>query len=774
MLRLKIDGTLCPIADKHLSLPRYSASKLKNAEGWREGTKLSLGVLSTPETDRLFHFATNIHRGEVFNNTYHSVSIEADGVTLYEGVVTLDAVEHASSGNIYRITIRSGGAEWADTAALTRLNKSSIVAKSSMTLSGIETSWRNNSALRMLPLRRDSYPEDAQTGQYAPQRTWMPHDYHPFISVSEILKSITGANGYTLQSNFLSSELIEKLYISGAYPYIEVAAAQNAMGFKALRSTSTTATAGEDGRVYAWEPVFASNIGALVDTVNPAAVDENGRTMSEAYSNGGCFTFQNGRPVFTPKRDISVAFDIHLRYTTDFSILSSSRLKGFDTIHLSPDCYLKVELQNNYVNHRYNVEGGKSYKLFIFDFDPEDRYSLVDSGTVTSAISTVRMTAGGSGEAVLYVSKKGEGELTPYTGDWAMYDMHVTGEGEREVEVTIRTPFMVYTPSSPMLFNDIFFGGAKSGQRLTLKAGCSITPIFSGAPGYGQDIDFEDIANIDISQMEFLEAIAHLFNLRIYSHRPTKRLYIEPYDDFFSGSVVDWRARQLQEESVMREGVVESFEHTTLGYKQVDGVAARIVDSDSEFGSWSKHISSYGARNGVQTLRNPLFMPTASLNGASGTAPSAEVLTIGDRDTIAADDAVEPRIVLYHGVVPLPNGELWGSPTGERGYPLAAFHSEAMGETLCFEDRDGCEGLHRYYDRELEEQATRGELTCSIYLSPQEYISLFSPEGEWATIRSRFRLQVEGNSSLFRLEAIEEYDPESMIARCLFRQLLED
>jgi hypothetical protein len=512
----------------------------------------------------------------------------------------------------------------------------------------------------------------------------------------------------------------------------------------------------------------------LVDTVNPLAVDENGRTMSGAYSNGGCFTFQNGRPEFTPTRDISVAFDIHLRYTTDFHIISSSRLKGFDTIHLSPECYLKVELQNNYVNRRYNVEGGKSYNLFIFDFNPEDKYSLVNAGTVSSAISTVKMTAGGSGEAVLYVRKNGESPLTPYTGDWAMYDTHVTGEGQREVDVTIRTPFMVYTPSSPMLFNDIFFGGAKPGQNMTLKAGCSITPIFSGAPGYGQGIDFEDVANIDISQMEFLEAIAHLFNLRIYSHRPTKRLYIEPYDDFFAGSVVDWRARQLPEESVMREGVVESFEHTRIGYKQVDGVASRIVASDSEFGSWSKHISSYGARNGVQTLRNPLFMPTASLTGASGTAPSAEVLTIGDRDAIAADDAVEPRIVLYHGVVPLPEGELWGSPTGERGYPLAAFHSATMGETLCFEDRDGCEGLHRYYDRELEEQATRGELTCSIYLSPQEYISLFAPEGEWATIRSRFRLQIEGSSSLFRLEAIEEYDPESMIARCVFRQLLED
>ena len=774
MLKLKIDGTQCQIADKHLSLPRYSASKLKEVEGWREGSKLNLGVLSTPESDRLFHFATNIHRGEVFNSAYHSASIERDGVTLYEGVVTLDAVEHTSSGNIYRITIRSGGAEWADTAAQKRLNKSSIDAKCAMRLGDIEASWRNNSAIRLLPLRRDSYPEDAQTGQYAPQRTWMPHDYHPFISVSEILKSITQANGYTLQSKFLNSELVEKLYISGAYPSIEVAAAHNAMGFKAMRSTSSTASAGEDGRVYAWEPVFASNIGALVDTVNPLAVDENGRTMSGAYSNGGCFTFQNGRPEFTPTREISVAFDVHLRYTTDFSLLSSTRMRGFDTIHLGPGCDLKVELQNNYVNHRYNVEGGKSYKLFIFDFNPNDRYSLVDSGVVSSAISTVRMTAGGSGEAMLYVSKNGEGELTPYTGDWAMYDTHVTGEGQREVEVTIRTPFMVYTPSSPMLFNDIYFGGAKPGQNLTLKAGCSITPIFSGAPGYGEDINFEDVANIDISQMEFLEAIAHLFNLRIYSHRPTKRLYIEPYDDFFSGNIFDWRARQLQGDSVMREGVADRFENTTIGYKQVDGVASRIVGSEEEFGSWSKHISSYGARNGVQTIRNPLFMPTASLTGASGTAPSAEVLTIGDRDAIAADEVVEPRIVLYHGVVSLPNGELWGSPSGDKGYPLAAFHSEAMGETLCFEDRDGCEGLHCYYDRELEEQATRGELTCSIYLSPQEYVSLFGPEGDGATIRSRFRLQVEGNSSLFRLEAIEEYDPESMIARCVFRQLLED
>lgn len=774
MLRLMIDGQQCPLEDGRVTLPNYSASKLRRADGWREGSTMQLGVCSTPETDSLFLHASDLHRNAAFNDTHHHAVLEVDSVAIYEGVATLDGIEHKQGGKIYRITIHSGGAEWADTAAVKRLCNSSVAMNFMMTLRDIEESWNLGSPVAMLPLRRDTYAEDLATGQYAPQQTWMPHDYYPFLSVSSILRSIASANGYTPRSNFLSSKLARHLMMSGGYRKLNVEAAERAMGFCAVRSTASTAMAGEDGRVYAWEPQFASNIGALVDTVNPATLDPEGNPLTEAYSNGGCFSFEEGRPIFTPKREVSVAFDMHLRYTTDFRILSSTRLQGFDRVHLSPACELTVELQNNYIDQRDDVMGGRSYRLFIFGYDADCVYKISGGGEVHSAISQVDMEFQAPRRAKLYVRRSDEADYSLYTGDWALYDLHVTGEGRREVEITVRTPFMSYTPASPMRFNDICFGGAEEGQSLTLEAGCSIRPIFSGAPGYGEIVEFGDVANVDISQMELLEAIAHMFNLRIYSHRPTRQLYIEPYDDFFAGGEVDWRDRQVDDSCIVREGVTEIFEHTKYGYLNADAVASRVAGSGGELGGWSKHIYSYGALHGEKSILNPIFHPTASLSGATSTAPSAEVLTVGDRDMLEGAESLEPRIVIYHGVQPLPAGEYWPSPSGYDGYPMAAFHSATAGETLCFEDRDECEGLHRYYDNELEAAATRVVLRCRIRLTPSDYMALFDLDGEGATLRSRFRLEIEGNSSLFNLETIEDYDPEEMVASCSFRQRLED
>ena len=773
MLKLVIDGRVCPIADKRVTLPDYRASKLRSVEGWREGRRLNVGVASTPVTDALFHHAGNILRGELFNDSYHFASLEVDGVVVYDGVVTLESVEHSPGGKVYRIAIRSGGAEWADTAALKRLNETDIRYTTTMTLASVEASWNNSSGVVMLPMLRDSYPEVAQTGQYTAQHTLMPHDYHPFISVPTILHKIASAEGYTIQSKFLGTTLASRLMISGGYPAVRTEQAESTMGFKALRSRTTTATAGEDGRVYAWEPIFAANVGGLVDTVSPTTLDESGNPMCEAYSNGGCMTFNSGRPKFTPKREVSVAFDVHLRYTTDFRIVSSQKLQGFNIIHLSPGCELRLQLHNNYVNQRNQVSGGRTYRLFIFDYDPTKSYSITGGSAITGAVSTVTMEAQVPPMAKLYVKGSNDSVWSIYSGDWALYDAHVTGVGQRDVEITVRTPFMKATPTSPITFNDIFFGGAAEGQSLTLASGCSITPIFSGAPGYGQVVSFADVANVDISQLELLEAIAHMFNLCVYTHRPTKRIFIEPYADFFSGRVVDWTRKQLDNGVLLNEGAVSTFEHTTLGYQPADGVTVREM-GDAELGTWSRHNTSYGAKQGEERLLNPLFMPTLSLAGTISSAPSAQILTVGDRDDVYSSDNIEPRVILYFGLVRLPEGEMWLASSTLGGYPLGAFHSAAMGQTLCFEERDGCKGLHTYYDREMEERTTRLGLMCQVRISPIEYRDMFDPDGLKATIRSRFRLRVEGNTSLFRLESIEDYNPETCVARCTFRQLLED
>lgn len=774
MITLLIDGIECKVHEDNLQLPLFQASRLRSVAAWREGTRLELNVEATAEMARLFGFAEELYRDYDFNATYHCAELYIDGVLVFAGVASLASVERGAQ-TLYHIVLRSGGDQWADEAALTKLNATKLDARREMTLGSIYESWRDDGVVRMLPLCRDSYPETDATGLLIPQRMLLPQDYHPFLSVKAIVESLVESSGYTLCSNFFASPMASRLMLSGAYRGIETSEAYATMGFKALRTASHTAVASQIGRVDAWGPVGGSYVGFVVDTVDPTTVDEEGNNCSEAYSTGGCFRFEDGYPKFYPKREIRAAFDVHLRYTTDYRIASSKRLAGFDRIYLGNECRVNVDLINRFIDKRDSVADDILYKLFIFDYDAESSYRLEGVGDITEAVSTVKFSAGFSGPTTLYVKRKGASAYLPCADDWALYEGYVETEGRRTVEITVRTPYEVVTPTSPKEFGQIFFSGAQQGQRLTLHAGCSITPVFGGTAGYGEIVEFKDVANHDISQAELLEAIAHMFNLCIYSHRPSKRLFIEPYDDFYSGDVVDWREYQLDDDALIEECAADSFMATTLGYQPSDGATSRITaEYDGLFGVWTKSHINYAAKQSVDNRINPLFSATATMAGMIGAAPSAEVMVAGDRDVVDSSDYVAPRIALYYGLVPLPSDERWPMPVECEGYPLVAFHCPSRGESLCFEDRDGCRGLHRYYDNDLEEQHSRQYVTLNLSLSAARYVALLDPDASCGNIRSRFRLRVGGNSSLFRLEEIVSYDAAKGLARCRFRRLISD
>lgn len=773
-MELRIDGVACPLVNRDVQLPGYNAKRLRSVKAWREGEALKLKIGATTEVERLLGTACDLHRDVEFNDRYHHAELMVDGLPIFAGRAVLIGAEHSSEGDSYEVEVRSGGHEWAESAALTRLNKSNVECRRVMNMLGVHESWEDDGAVRMLPVRRDSYPEPAPTGLYVTHEMLLPQDYYPFISVYEVIRSIVEDSGYKLRSDFLDTAFAKRLMFSGAYHRLNVEAAYTEMGFKAVRTTSTSAVAGSLECVNLCNPLIATNVGNIVDTVNPNTEDEAGIPNGEAYSTGGCFRFEAGRPVFVPKREVNAAFDIHLRYTTDYRIASSTRLKGFDRIYVGSNCYVDIDLQNPFDDMRNEVVAGVQYKLFIFDYDPEMMYSLRGVGEISSAVTSVTFDTGATENVRLYCKSPDDTFYSIYMGDWALYEGYVDERGERTVELTIRTPYELCTPTSPRRFDDITIEGAEQGQRITILPKCSITPIFGGAAGYGQTLSFEDVANHDIAQSKLLEAIAHMFNLCIYSHRPSHTLYIEPYDDFFSGEVCDWRNRQVGESLETRECAAESFEITTLGYQPADGAAARITTGeDKELGTWHLENRSYAAKHANDTRLNPLFMPTASYAEILSLSPSASMLTVGDRDLIAKDDYIAPRIVLYYGMQPLPKGELWPQGTGDR-YPLAAFHIPTMGETLCFDDREGCPGLHRYFDNELRESALRQLLTTEIALHPEEYVALYDPASEGANIRSRFRLRIGGDSSLFRLEEIVAYDAERHVATCRFQRLMAD
>lgn len=285
-------------------------------------------------------------------------------------------------------------------------------------------------------------------------------------------------------------------------------------------------------------------------------------------------------------------------------------------------------------------------------------------------------------------------------------------------------------------------------MSLTLHKECSLQPRFSSAPGYGSAITFADVARHRIRQSELLEALQHLFNLRFHTEQATRTVRIEPADDFFAaGPAADWRAKtDFSQPVVLADIAPEVHERRTWRYLAGDGAVARFdAEAESPFGQWSVTTGSRAAKEGEKTLANPLFCPTISTAGGYSDASSAVIMQVGDRDDVQEDGTnFTPRIVRFAGMHPLPDGERWGFPSGQAEYPLAAFHfagdGAAAGFTLCFEDRDGVRGLHRYYDLQTGRESAGRRITLSLRLAPHEFESLFTPGTGAPDLRSAFLL----------------------------------
>ena len=155
-------------------------------------------------------------------------------------------------------------------------------------------------------------------------------------------------------------------------------------------------------------------------------------------------------------------------------------------------------------------------------------------------------------------------------------------------------------------------------------------------------------------------------------------------------------------------------------------------------------------------------------------APSASILQVGDIDSNGEDmGTFTPRIVCYKGLQALPEGESWGATSRLNSYPYAAFLDEKS-INLCFEERNDIEGLNHYYYPMLLRQCNSHLVTLDLYLTTAEMATLFTADGAKPSLRSRFRFDILGESSLFRLAKVESWDTDSNIVRCSFERELND
>ncbi|MBE6207139.1 MAG: hypothetical protein E7132_00530 [Rikenellaceae bacterium] len=783
-MELIIDAVRCDLPEGKIQLPKLDLSRLGDVAAHRTGRELQLQLPPTVTNDRLFEFGRDPESIAAFNRKEHAACLMADGACCMRGSVVL--LEASEAG--YTIRLREGGTAWAAQAAQRMLHELQIDYTASLTPQTILESWTDSSPVKFFPVHRDAYDQQMSGTDLLPaERLLTVDDYHPFLHLATLIEQLFREAGYSLESRFFASEFFRKLYMSGAYSSRDTTAAMNRMGFLARRLHTVTAEADYMGRVYADPAALAHTVGNLVESASPLAVDETGEVLQELYAFGHCFTQEEGRILFRPLSEVSVGFEYYLKYVTQHRIESRTTLKGFDTLYL-PGCgMIRSTLTNRYEDRRKALSNGHSYRVVVFDHEAGDSYRIL---LTQNGVSNV-LWANFSGRSALVTSPASGTLSTPVlqrkttsgwencASDWALYDGYIEEMGTTTVELRLHAPAEVLTPEQPKYFDTIFFGGAEEGMTLTLDRTCSIRPLFGATPGYGSTLDFAAVSQHAVRQIELLEAVAHLFNLRFVTDEERRTVRVEPSDVLYRTSpVIDWRDKVLLDAPITLQDQTHTLhERMTWCYGVAEGAAARYERAeDTHFGAWSYAIESVAALQGEQVKRNPLFHPSVSSVGHYRNAPSAHLLQVGDRDAATYDGTnFSPRLVSYRGMTSLPEGELWGYPSHEASYPLVAFHLPATatdrGFTLCFEDRDGVKGLHSYYDNDLRCASDGGVVELTLWLSPAEIESLLRPEGEGATLRSIFRLRNACGEFRGILRSIERGPYDRGGVRCTFTRI---
>ena len=822
-MELYIDNKLADTDQSTRIAISLSIASVTDPGASKTGYSKTIRIPATACNREIMGDSEQINGATLFNQQAHTARIASRGCTIIEGIPQLLRHETGDSGTgWYEIAIAGAGRQWVRHAAETPFRQTAVDFRATIDGQTVEQSWSWEKPVRFLPVKRDRQAAEAD-GMYPPVRIRSFEDYHPFIHAGTLLRTILGEAGYTLRSEFAASPLFDSLYVSGRYPTRDVGAVRQRVDFRAGRFGEKTAQADRFGRVYADPLVSFNTIGTLVDTADPKE-EQDGQVVEGVFNRNNCFRKDGDRIAFIPPEAVTVGFEYRIHYTTDFVMKNRRELTCFDRLYIDEEQERRFKVPNPHKERRDSFVTGKAFRLFVFDYTAGETYDLqydcltsesadpdnlqpgehftATCGAFTADTKDISVTTPYRvANPRVIVKKAGATAFVPFTGEWGLYDGYVNKTGTTEVMLTVRSAPERILPSQPKYFDYCYFGGAKQGMSLTIGRKTEIRPVFLPHPAVGSTVGFEDIAAHAVSQIDFVNSLRHMFNLYFYTDEIAREVIMEPRRDFYrDDAIVDWSDRiDLDRPITVEEPGSDLAARLTWTYQDGDGAVARWNETNSQkFGLWSMDILNRCAKAGEKTLRNPLFTPSLNGQEALSEAPDASLVQVGDRNrTGQAADTEDlnfpPKIVRYLGMTALPEGQLWGWPGFGEQYPLAAFllgdgasaaieadtptaagtsGGQGTGSVnLCFEDRNGITGLHQYYDDNAELYNRGRRVTAYLHLTPEDIEPLIAPNRLGKDFRAAFKLRIGGEGLLFRLEAIEDFTPESGVpARCTFIQ----
>lgn len=798
MINLYVDNTLVEID----SLSIFSVSISKNAlKSIEYGRIYSIEPFSIPATSlnrSVMGDVEQIHSPQIFNSVEHKARVECNGSIIMEGLLQLLGSDLSGEGR-YKCTIIGADKNWVSRTNLV-LGALNINYRATITPLQIKNSWTDNNPVRFFPVIRNTNDNSIGNIGLSPvSKALTMTDYHPFVHIKTLVNAIFQQSGHTIESSFMESDFFDSLYMSGNYRTKDVSRLKNQMDFRAGRyADSVVALADSNGRVYADPLSHYNTIGNLVDTANPQTVNADGLSVPGVFTNENCFSHNGTRVCFTPDEEITVSFEYKIRYLTDTKIVSKTELGGFNTIYLNSGEKHSFKINNDYRDRKNFMYGGQSYKLAIFNHTQGSSYrlkgnevtnpnanlnNLLPSDYVTRIIgySDARFKSVSYNSQNRFVNMKLDilknNVYTSYSGDWAIYDGYVNESGQKEIEITLRSAPEIISPSNPKYFDNVYFEGANQNDSFKLRSNTTVCPIFVPHPTVSSTINFNDVIVHSTSQKDLLESLRLMFNLYFYTDPLEKIVYIEPQKEFYTSNIVDLSDRiDLSKPIMVEELGANLTESVKFCYDESDQ-ATKVWNTanNTELGAWSVAIDNVFAEKREKIYKNPSFATSLVSQKLLKNAPSARVIQAAKHiSSIYKNDDLnfDTKIVSYKGMVNLPSGESWSWPSDGTQFPLIAFHypySDFCDPfTLCYENRDGIEGLHKYWDFDFENSNSSRRIILYINLEPEEIEPLIFPNSLKRDFRAVFLLDINGEKCRCRLQEICGFNPLSQSTKCVF------
>jgi hypothetical protein len=201
----------------------------------------------------------------------------------------------------------------------------------------------------------------------------------------------------------------------------------------------------------------------------------------------------------------------------------------------------------------------------------------------------------------------------------------------------------------------------------------------------GETFSLNSLLPCDVSQIEFLKGISHLFNLYFSTDVQSKTVYIEPFNEFFTyENSLDWTSKLDYSKPIQDNYSVGLKEQIIFRYKEDsnDKWLESINEFDNDNVNDNPKYSYYESlgqdyNKGKKEFVNPVFAPTQqefdndTARGSYGWTNGVLIpvmwedvvpsVTVGTNAAVSPfyrpdkGDNYEPRILYYHGNVVNPN-----------------------------------------------------------------------------------------------------------------------